>query len=312
MNEVLCLIDNDIKSLKKSVYDIKLGLLKQGADVSESVKRIEEINSFLITVTDIKHIPKAVGLHGDIQDIYKDMLLYVTSIITSNGLDYWLDFGTLLGARRHGGFIPWDDDVDISMPISHYQKFEKNINEYLKNSDYVAAIVPSQIIKIFHKSFAPVGDKEVLGAIHWSSDKFVLALDIFPYYFTSNTESAKKTIDKYMIKTEKLIGSSLDMKDFRSAHELMLSMVVGKLRTENTDYMVLGPETWVYQPRVVPTKYVYLLKTIIFEGNKFKAPNETDLYLIDIYGDFMSMPRIDHIHIDKSQITKEDMKKLKG
>ncbi len=44
-------------------------------------------------------------------------------ICQTYGLKYWLDYGTLLGAKRHGGFIPWDDDVDVSMPLQDYRKF---------------------------------------------------------------------------------------------------------------------------------------------------------------------------------------------
>lgn len=51
------------------------------------------------------------------------MLEVIDSICLKHNLDYWLDAGTLLGAVRHQGFIPWDDDVDIAMPRASYENF---------------------------------------------------------------------------------------------------------------------------------------------------------------------------------------------
>lgn len=62
-------------------------------------------------------------------DEFKQIQIQILSEIKifceKNGLNYYLAYGTLLGAVRHQGFIPWDDDIDIVMPRIDYLKFEK-------------------------------------------------------------------------------------------------------------------------------------------------------------------------------------------
>ena len=56
-----------------------------------------------------------------------EILKYVKDVCEKNNIKYWLASGTLLGAVRHGGFRPWDDDVDIEIPVSDLGKFKKCI-----------------------------------------------------------------------------------------------------------------------------------------------------------------------------------------
>lgn len=74
----------------------------------------------------------------EIQRIEYDILCVFADICEKHGLRYGLCGGTLLGAIRHTGFIPWDDDVDVEMPRPDYMKFiqiaEQEFPEYLKVS----------------------------------------------------------------------------------------------------------------------------------------------------------------------------------
>ena len=57
----------------------------------------------------------------EVKQIELDILEYVHNFCEENGLKYIMNYGTLIGAVRHKGFIPWDDDIDISMPRADYE-----------------------------------------------------------------------------------------------------------------------------------------------------------------------------------------------
>ncbi|MFR9070550.1 MAG: LicD family protein, partial [Paraclostridium sp.] len=59
---------------------------------------------------------KSIDVLRKYQLVECEMLFLIDSICRKYNLKYWIDAGTLLGAIRHGGFIPWDDDCDICMP----------------------------------------------------------------------------------------------------------------------------------------------------------------------------------------------------
>ena len=104
---------------------------------------------------DISEAPKADGLYRILQLANFEILKKVDKICKDNNLNLWLTFGTLLGAVRHKGFIPWDDDIDVEMPRDDYNK----LIEILKadtDSDLHAELVHGKkdvniFLKIRHK-----------------------------------------------------------------------------------------------------------------------------------------------------------------
>lgn len=71
-----------------------------------------------------------------LQDKMLDILKYFAEICVDNGLTYWAGAGTCLGAIRHKGFIPWDDDLDVYMPRDDYEKLWANWDRFSTNSKY--------------------------------------------------------------------------------------------------------------------------------------------------------------------------------
>ena len=67
----------------------------------------------------------------ELQKCILNILLAVDKVCREHNIRYWLSDGTMLGAVRHGGFIPWDDDADIAMPRPDYQRFIEHGEEWL-------------------------------------------------------------------------------------------------------------------------------------------------------------------------------------
>ncbi len=117
-----------------------------------------------------------------LKEIEFNILLAVAEFCEEHNLTYFLAYGTLIGAVRHEGFIPWDDDVDIMMPRKDYDYLICNFNQCMKDTHY-RAIVPFS--KHAKHSILKIGDNRTVKTepeYHYRSGKEtgMIDIDVFP------------------------------------------------------------------------------------------------------------------------------------
>ena len=138
----------------------------------------------------VKNYKKMREISSDeIKQIELDILKDVAKFCDAHGLRYFLSDGTLLGAVRHKGFIPWDDDIDIMMPYKDYQQFVKG---YFHEYYYVNSIEKDLSYPLL---FAKVFDKRTCCNMVGDDSPHVW-IDIFPLMGLPANKLLKKNIYK--------------------------------------------------------------------------------------------------------------------
>ena len=219
----------------------------------------------------------------------------IDKICKKNKIDYFLADGTCLGAVRHKGFIPWDDDVDLGMSRSDYNKFIKALDKdlpdkyiyhcYEKNKKYTAAWPAMKIrikdtyIKESNSFFLPNRCKDSDGVF----------IDIFIYDYMSR----HKLFDLPLRLINTLLMPIIVLFEMIYLNPIILkslfkfnARIYGKL-CKNSKY--IGDEiTWVYNSPFKPymMKYddIYPTKKIQFENSKFPVPGNYNNYLTSKFG----------------------------
>lgn len=117
--------------------------------VNELIKIVNITKNVVTFNNDITKLPKAKGNLRLIQRSSIAILKRFDEIAKKHNIKYWLDWGTLLGAVRHGGFIPWDDDIDICMEKEEYDKFLPILNEEFSGNGF--EVKTTEITRLFYK-----------------------------------------------------------------------------------------------------------------------------------------------------------------
>lgn len=224
-----------------------------------------------------------------------DMLKYIDEVCQKNQIQYWLSSGTCLGAIRHGGFIPWDDDCDIELRRSDYKRLIKILKKESKNSQFKLQDMTTD--SNYYLPFARLRDSKSHIKLEDSSTYKVNGcwIDIFPL------ERNRVGIMKICARIHNVllnpnynfhIHNKILERIFRfSFYKLLIPCVRGinKLTDERYLYHTYG--ICFYKKRFKEDfKHI---KYVDFENIKLPVPENVDHYLKSLFGNYSELPSIE-------------------
>ena len=236
-----------------------------------------------------------------------EILDVVAQFCEERGINYFLDSGTLLGAVRHKGFIPWDDDIDVGMLRCDYDRFMDIFNNDATGERYVFKSIETNSEYPF--AFGKVLDTNtVLYEPDEKGIKHSVNIDIFPYDNAPDDSLRLKFMyfcrDIYKSLRLMQLGFLKPNGSFIKRFFIVLVTHIARLFPQNffTKRILANAKRYSYKKcscigDFTSTSYVKCSKSIFsdfvkltFEGKTYNAPRKFDVWLKKIYGDYMKLP----------------------
>ena len=251
-----------------------------------------------------------------VQSMIMDVFDYIYQYLKKQNIEYYMLGGTLLGAVRHKGFIPWDDDIDIGIPRGQYEKFLEEISselpDYLKVQTY-------QNTESHHYYFARIVDArhslKRMGSLEERNEN--IWVDVFPLDGMPNQVILRKLhmmhllwvrglyhiscFEKVNLKrpnrplSERIVIKFVQITGFGRNTDTrkkldQLDALLKKYPYEDSDYVVNFMGQYKFK-EMFPKNYYGKGKTYPFEHYILSGPENYDAVLTQMYGDYMTPPK---------------------
>ena len=247
----------------------------------------------------------------ELKEVSLSILRYIDKICRANNVKYFIGFGTLLGAVRHKGFIPWDDDIDICILRPDYHRFLK-----IMEKDNHIRLICMENDPNYYFSFARICDKRtvILNRPLRKIKDFGVWVDVFPIDNAPEKNERQTWYQEYLKRRRKMMltipTEYESVKISKFLHKSTLKNYIDRFRLGVKNFSKYRQDfhEWITQFNNNETDDVFIASTpykmktcfpkdlftdfseLDFECLKVCAPVDYDRYLTMIYGDYMKLP----------------------
>lgn len=283
-------------------------ILKFSFDVTDKIKQSRSVSTqdYLSMLSEDSQINNT---RQKFRKLYVELLIFIDKVCSKHDIDYWLGFGTLLGAVRHGGFIPWDDDIDLVILRKDYNKLIEVLPEELEKYDLKKHCGLTMLLenkKNYFSDFTSVydvvdkdGNKMIDGKYNFLQmawQKPFVKIDIFPFDFIED-DRLDEIYDKFAPVQYEFFYEMLNNKGkyFDKIDSARRKAGFTDFKTNQFSDTIEGIPHW--KIRIFDYDKTFPLTSIEFEGRKFKCPKDPNHHLISMFGpNYMEFPKVIENH----------------
>ncbi len=253
-----------------------------------------------------------------LQAMEVEMLREVIRLCRNNGLTFFLHGGTALGAKKYGGFVPWDDDADIGMSRDDYEKFLVVAQNQLDKAYFLQTPDTDQNAPFVYAKIRKNGTEFVEWRVRDIDMHQGIFIDIFPYDNVPDDERERKR-QFWNVQMLQRLFVYRQTPNISRKPETAMDFARSILRNMVCRFVKLIPKSWllamlqremcrynhlptkmkaclpypIYMNNYIACEDLYPLRNVAFEGLDLLAPNNLDAYLRNRYGDYSQLPPVE-------------------